>query len=214
MKQYQYILFDLDGTLTESAEGIVNSVNYALEKNKIQVKDKKELLKFIGPPLKDSFMKYYGFSEIEADGLVEDYREYFTDKGLFENKVYPGIPAMLQVLKEKGRCLAVATSKPEILTKRILEHFDLTKYFDFIAGATMDHTRVKKDDIIRYALDSLEIKDRDKTVMVGDRHHDIDGAKVNQIDSIGVLYGYGSKEEFQKAGADCIVATVKELEKL
>lgn len=214
MKQYQYILFDLDGTLTEPAEGITNSVKHALEKHGISVESKEELLKFIGPPLKDSFMEYYHFTEEEALQLIEDYREYFADKGLFENKVYEEIPSVLETLKANGKCLIVATSKPEKFTKQILDHFNLTKYFDFIAGATMDSSRTKKGDIIKYAVDNMHIHELTKAVMVGDRHHDIDGAKENQMDSVGVLYGYGSKEELEHAGATYLVRTVKELESL
>lgn len=212
MKEYNYILFDLDGTLTEPAEGITNSVKYALEKYGITGVTAEELLKFIGPPLQDSFMEFYNFSEEDATKAVSYYREYFAEKGIFENKVYAPIPKLLEKLKEKGKKLVVATSKPEKFTNQILEHFDLKKYFDFVAGATMDNSRTKKVDIIQYALKHVQIKDSDKVIMIGDRHHDIDGAIANHIDSIGVLYGYGTKEELTKAGATYIVASVEELE--
>lgn len=214
MKEYNYILFDLDGTLTEPAEGITNSVKYALEKYGILEVTTEELLKFIGPPLQDSFMEYYHFSEEDAIKAVGYYREYFSDKGIFENRVYDGIPELLGRLKQKGKKLFVATSKPEKFTNRILEHFDLAKYFEFVAGATMDNTRTKKADIIAYALEHIPSKDYDKVIMVGDRHHDIDGAITNQIDAIGVLYGYGTKEELTKAGAAYIVSGIEELENL
>lgn len=214
MKEYNYILFDLDGTLTEPAEGITNSVKYALEKYEILGVTTEELLKFIGPPLQDSFMEFYHFSEEDAIKAVAYYREYFSEKGIFENKVYDGIPELLDNLKQKGKKLYVATSKPEKFTNQILEHFDLAKYFDFVAGATMDNSRTKKADIIAYALEHIQLEDCDKVIMVGDRHHDIDGAIANQIDSIGVLYGYGTKEELTKAGATYIVSSIEELENL
>ena len=214
MKEYDYILFDLDGTLTDSAEGIINSVKYALEQYGVTGLVREELLKFIGPPLQDSFMEYYHFSKEEALNAVAFYREYFSKKGIFENRVYDGIPEFLDKLKKKGKKLLVATSKPEKFTYQILAHFDLEKYFDFIAGATMDETRNQKPDIIRYALSSIENLNPDKVVMIGDRHHDIDGAIINHIDSIGVLYGYGTREELTKAGATYIASGVAELEEL
>lgn len=214
MKEYKYILFDLDGTLTEPAEGITNSIKYALEKCGISGVTTEELLKFIGPPLRDTFMEFYDFSEEDAEKAVAYYREYFSGKGIFENRVYDGIPELLDKLKQKGKKLLVATSKPEKFTNQILEHFDLAKYFEFVAGATMDNSRNKKADIIRYALEHIQEKDYDRVIMVGDRHYDIDGAIANHIDSVGVLYGYGTKEELTKAGATYIVSSVKELEKL
>lgn len=214
MREYNYILFDLDGTLTEPAEGITNSVKYALEKYGISGVTTEELLKFIGPPLHDSFIEFYDFSEEDATKAVAYYREYFAEKGIFENKVFDQIPELLEKLKEKGKKLIVATSKPEKFTDQILEHFDLKKYFDFVAGATMDNSRTKKADIIQYALEYAQIRDSDKVIMIGDRKYDINGAAVNHIDSIGVLYGYGTKEELTKAGATYIVASVEELEEI
>ncbi len=204
---YDTILFDLDGTLTDPGEGITNSVAYALNKYGIEVADKSELYKFIGPPLKDSFMKYYGFSEAEALKAIEYYRENFRDKGIFENEVYEGVEDMLRKLHSDGKIIVLATSKPEEFAVRILEHFDLKKYFAVIAGASMDSSRSKKGDVIAYALSMCDGISRDKTVMIGDREHDIIGAKENNLKSIGVLYGYGSEEELRKSGADYIVST-------
>ncbi len=201
---YDYIFFDLDGTLTDPGEGITNSVIYALNKLGIDEPDRTSLYKFIGPPLQDSFKMFYGFSEEKAALGVKYYREYFSEKGLFENKVYPDIPGLLEVLKNSGRTLAVATSKPEEFSVRILKHFDLYKYFDFVAGATMDGSRGKKADIIRYALENLRITDTRKVLMIGDREHDIFGAGENNIDCLAVLFGYGNFEEFKKAGAKYI----------
>lgn len=213
MKGYQYILFDLDGTLTDPFEGITNSVRYALSKVGIEAQNS-DLTCFIGPPLKESFMKYYGFSDCDAEKMIETYREYFSVDGLFENRVYDGIEALLNRLCESGKTLIVATSKPEVFSKRILDHFGLSKYFRLIAGSNLDGTRVKKGEVIRYALQTAGITQKDAVVMIGDRHHDIDGANENGVDSVGVLYGYGNREEFEAAGATFIAATVEELEEL
>lgn len=208
---YQYILFDLDGTLTDPGEGITNSVDYALKKYNIIIEDKKELYKFIGPPLQESFQKYYGFSKEQSLQAVEYYREYFRDKGIFENKVYKGTIEMLSVLKNKGKHIILATSKPEEFAKQILVHFDLMRYFEFIAGATMDGTRSKKDDVIRYAVSSYPINDLSESIMIGDREHDILGANKVGMDSIGVLFGYGDYDELKKAGATYIVKKIKDI---
>ncbi len=213
MKDYQYILFDLDGTLTDPFEGITNSVRYALSKVGIEAQNS-DLACFIGPPLKESFMKYYGFSDCDAEKMIETYREYFSVDGLFENRVYDGIEALLSRLYKSGKTLIVATSKPEVFSKRILDHFGLSKYFKLIAGSNLDGTRVKKGEVIRYALQTAGITQKDAVIMVGDRHHDIDGANENGVDSVGVLYGYGNREELENAGATLVAATVEELDNL
>ena len=205
---YDYLLFDLDGTLTDPAIGITNSVMYALSKWGIKVGNRSELFCFIGPPLSASFKKYYGFSDKDALLCVEYYREYFRDKGIFENNVYDGIPELLEQLKNNGKTLILATSKPESFAKQILEHFDLAKYFDFVVGASMDETRNKKEDVIRYALDIAGIEKVKNAVMIGDREQDIIGAKINSLDSIGVLYGYGDLNEHTLAGATYIAEEV------
>lgn len=198
---YQYLFFDLDGTLTDPGLGITNSVMYALQKFGIREEDRTSLYKFIGPPLQDSFEAYYGFSGEESELAVQYYREYFSRQGLYENEVYEGIEDLLTTLKVRGKSLIVATSKPEVFAARILRHFALYDYFDFIAGATMDGSRNKKADVIKYALESCNIEERSSAVMIGDREHDIMGAKENGLDSIGVLFGYGDFEELVKAGA-------------
>ncbi len=208
---YDVILFDLDGTLTDSALGITNSVAYSLKKYGIEVADRTELYKFIGPPLQESFEKYYGFSPEEAKKAVEYYREYYREKGIFENVVYEGIESLLKMLYASGKTLIVATSKPEEFAKTILKHFKLEKYFAYIAGANMDGTRTKKDEVICYALQNGNISDRSKVLMVGDREHDILGAGKAGIDSLGVLYGYGDYEELKKAGADYIAESVEDI---
>ncbi len=210
---YKYIAFDLDGTLTDPAEGITNSVAYALSKFGIKVSDKKTLSCFIGPPLIGAFMEYYGFSKENAEKALGYYREYFAPKGIFENAVIEGIPELLAELREKGKKLYVATSKPEPFAIQILRHFGLDRYFDGIFGSTMDETRNTKDAVIAYAL-LKSGADKNDTVMVGDRHHDIDGAKENKMKSVGVLFGYGDRAELESAGADDIAETVKELKQI
>lgn len=208
---YKYILFDLDGTLTDPAEGITNSVAYALDKFGITVEDKTQLNVFIGPPLVETFMSFAGLTEEDANRAVTYYREYFKPKGIFQNKMYSGVPELLQKLKADGKSVILATSKPEVFAKDILAHFGIEQYFDFAAGASWDLSRNKKADVIAYALESCGITEKDKCLMVGDRKHDINGAQENQIDSLGVLFGYGSLEELQTAGATYIAQTVEDI---
>ena len=204
---YQYVLFDLDGTLTDPGLGITNSVMYALRKFGINVSDRSQLYPFIGPPLRDSFRVYYGFSDEQCERAVRYYREYFKKSGMFENEVYDGICELLTRLKASGRTLVVATSKPEVFALEILRHFDLYKYFDFVAGATLNDVRNQKADIIKYALETLNITEKKSAIMIGDRKHDIIGAKETGLDSIGVLYGYGTYDELKNAGATYIADT-------
>lgn len=208
---YKYILFDLDGTLTNPEIGITNCVMYALEKFGIKVENRKQLHPFIGPPLMYSFQEYYGLSEEESRQAVVYYRERFSVKGLYENEVYEGIEEMLQQLKTQGKVIVLATSKPEEYAIEILRHFKLEQYFDFIAGATMDGSRGEKAEIITYALEISGIEDKSKAVMIGDRNYDILGAKENGLDSIGVLFGFGDYEELTKAGATYIAEDVKDI---
>lgn len=213
---YDIILFDLDGTLTDPGEGITNSVAYALAKWGITEADRSKLYRFIGPPLKDSFMEYYGFTPEDADAAIVAYRAYFRDRGIFENRVYDGIEELLKSLKAHSKTVVLATSKPEEFARRILVHFGLDGYFDLIAGATMDSSRSRKGDVIAYALESLETEkgiavSKTATVMVGDRHQDIRGAKENGLDSIGVLFGYGDRAELETAGATHIAPAVEDI---
>ena len=210
-RKYQYILFDLDGTLTDSGMGIVNSVAYSLQKKGIDVEDKVGLLKFVGPPLIESYCRYYGYSMEEAVEMVDIYREYYGTKGLYENSVYEGMEEVLKVLKERGKVLIIATSKPEEYARQIVEHYGLSKYFIYVAGSNMDETRTKKAEVIAYALESCNIQNMNEVVMIGDRKHDVLGAKAMGLDSIGVLYGYGSREELEAAGADRIVESAEDL---
>ncbi len=208
---YNTVLFDLDGTLTDPAIGITNSVAYALKKWGIEVADRSELYKFIGPPLLDAFSEHYGFSREDSQKMLDWYREYFRDRGIYENSIHDGVDAMLAELKARGKKVVLATSKPEEFARIIIEHFGIAKYFDFVAGASMDESRSKKADVIKYALDSCGITDARDLVMVGDREHDVLGAKAHGIDSIGVLYGYGSREELTAAGATYVAERVEDI---
>ena len=208
---YDYLFFDLDGTLTDPGMGITNSVAYALKKWNIEVKNRESLYRFIGPPLADSFQQYYGFTPEDSLKAVDDYREYFRDRGLYENEVYEGVEELLKELRARGKKLAVATSKPEVFAVRILKHFGLDGYFDVIAGATMDSSRSKKADVILWAMQCLGEVDVSRAVMIGDREHDVLGAKQVGMDSIGVLFGYGDRAEHEKAGATWIAETVADI---
>ncbi|HEM5052517.1 HAD family hydrolase [Streptococcus suis] len=210
---YQTILFDLDGTLTDSGQGILNSVAYALEKMGIEEPDTANLNRFIGPPLYESFSRFYQLSPEDTQSAVDAFRVYFKEKGMFENQLYPGIISLLEELRTAGKTLVIATSKPEIFAKQILEHFGIAHYFDVIAGASLDSSRISKADVIGYAINQLEAFPK-HAVMIGDREHDIEGARMHQLPAIGVLYGYGSKQEFEKAGATMIVETVQDLKKV
>ncbi|HEL1606060.1 TPA: HAD family hydrolase [Streptococcus suis] len=210
---YQTILFDLDGTLTDSGQGILNSVAYALEKMGIEEPDTANLNRFIGPPLYESFSRFYQLNPEDTQSAVDAFRVYFKEKGMFENQLYPGIIPLLEELRTAGKTLVIATSKPEIFAKQILEHFGIAHYFDVIAGASLDSSRISKADVIGYAINQLEAFPK-HAVMIGDREHDIEGARMHQLPAIGVLYGYGSKQEFEKAGATMIVETIQDLKRI
>jgi phosphoglycolate phosphatase len=206
----KYILFDLDGTLTNPVIGITKSIQYALSSKGIQITDLNSLTKYIGPPLRNTFMEF-GFNVEEAEELVAKYREYYSVTGIYENEAYDGIEGLLHRLKGDGKKLYTATSKPEHFAKIILEHFHLDHYFEDICGATMDNSRGTKEEVIRYVLEKNKIMDFDEVVMIGDREHDVEGAKKVGVASIGVLFGYGSRNELVEAGADYLAATVNEI---
>ncbi len=210
---YKYILLDLDGTVTDSAEGVINSVAYSLEKLGYPVEDKSTLMKFIGPPLTESFKDFYNFDEETIELGVQYYREYYTDKGIFENRLYDGIHELLKTLKKHSRTVILATSKPEVYAKRILDRFGVSEYFDLIAGSTLNAERNTKTDVLKYALKEAGIEDLSTAVMVGDRKHDIIGAHDVGLECISILYGYGNEAEFKEYGAEFIVGTVGQLER-
>ena len=195
-------------------EGITKSAQHALKHFGIEVKDHTSLAFFIGPPLRDTFKNHYHMSDGQVDEAIRVFREYFEPKGIFENEIYDGVPKMLENLTRAGRSLILATSKPVDFAERVLEYFDIKDYFDFVAGSSMDERRANKEEIIAYALEECQLIDMSELVMVGDRKYDIEAAKEFGIYTIGVLYGYGSKAELKKAGADCLVKTVDDLEEV
>ena len=210
----EYILLDLDGTITNPAEGITRCFEYALNHFGIEVESRSELEQFIGPPLRKSFMDGFGFDEEKAELAVAKYRERFIPTGMYENEVYEGMERALQVLKEAGKTLIVATSKPEHMAKKILEHFHLDGYFDDICGSCDDAKRNEKDEVIRYALEKHGITDLEDVLMVGDRKFDVIGAKKCSLKCMGVLYGFGDREELNEAGAAYIAETVEDMARI
>lgn len=211
MTGYEVVLFDLDGTLTDSKIGITKSVQYALSKFNIREDNLDNLESFIGPPLSESFQKHYGFETSQAQDAVDFYREYFSTSGMYENVVYPGIPNLLADLKSKRKELIVATSKPTVFANQILNAFNLYQYFTTVVGSHLDGTRTSKTEIIAHALSSLGEPKENSTVMVGDREHDVIGAQGNAIDSIAVTYGYGSLLELQRANPTHFAHTVEDI---
>lgn len=211
---FNLILFDLDGTLTDSKEGIVNCVKYSLESFGIEEDNEKNLLQFIGPPLYDSFRKIYGFSHNDAEKAVEKYRERFTDIGIFENEIYGDTVPCLKTLKDNGKKLSLATSKPIVFAKRIIEHFEICDFFDYAVGADLDGTRGYKDEVIKEVLRIAPPCDLSKTVIIGDRENDILGAKKCGILSIGLRRGYAQPGELENAGADFICDNLEDAVKL
>ena len=205
---FDYLFFDLDGTLTDPAPGITNSFKYALKYFGREIPSYETLCTFIGPPLQDTFKNLLNFEDDKIPEAIKKYREYFAEKGLFENSVYPGIPELLSTLKQNGKKLVVATSKPEDFSIRIIEHFGLSQYFENVCGSLKDQTRTKKDEVIEFAIERNQISDKSKILMIGDRKHDILGAKKVGLKSCGVLFGYGSREELETAGADFIAENV------
>ncbi len=210
--EYENLLWDLDGTLTDPAVGITTAAQLALRRSGVEVEDRSELCKFIGPPLMDSFRDFYGFTDEEAARACGYFREYYNVKGLFENVMYEGIDLLLDRLAAAGYKLYVATSKPEPIARQVLEHFDLARRFLFIGADTTEHLRPTKAAVIEYVLERCGLADRRaRTAMVGDRKHDVIGARAAGIDSIGVLYGYGSEEEMRECGATVTVRDVRSL---
>ncbi|WMC91890.1 HAD family hydrolase [Kineothrix sp. MB12-C1] len=227
--KYRYLLFDLDGTLTDPKEGITTSVQYALRAFGIDEPDLDKLEPFIGPPLKESFMEFYGFDEKKAEEAVAKYREWFAPTGIFQNRLFPGIAEMLHELKEKGKILAVASSKPTVFVEKVLRHFDIEKYFDVVVGSELSGERGTKEEVVEEALyrlsqinegedrkgttvDEPDKKlDKQHTVMIGDRKFDIIGGKEHGLRTVGVTFGYAGEGELEAAGADDIVSSVEEL---
>ena len=213
--KYTTVLFDLDGTLVDSGIGVTNSVAYALDKFGITPPPRQELFKFIGPPLTQSFREFCGFDGEKTTLAIKYYREYYSQKGIFECTMYEGVLELMKSLKRKGYKLGLATSKPEIYATQVIENKGISKYIDYVGAATADEkTRATKESVIEYVLGLCEEKDRRKILMVGDRHFDVNGAKAYGLDSVGVTFGYGSREELSKAGADYIVDSIFELDNI
>ena len=210
----QYILFDLDGTITNSAEGIINSVKYALQKSEWKEPSLKVLHRFIGPPLVDAFMDYCGMDKAEAEKAVAYYRERYKDIGLFESNVYDGIEEVFKALKSANKTIILATAKPLVFAKRIIEHFGLDKYFDDMVGAEIGGTLIHKHQIIDEVIKRFNITDRTSAIMIGDREQDISGAKMFSLDSIGVKYGFAEPNELEDAGATYIAETPQDILKI
>ena len=192
---YKFILFDLDGTLSDPKIGITRSVQFALSKMGITEENLDNLDSFIGPPLQQSFSDYYSFNEAQTQTAITFYRERFSEVGMYENTLYDHIPALLRELKDNGHTLVVATSKPTVFAEEILNYFAIHHHFDLIVGSNLDGTRTAKTEIIQYILDHFSRHPCEDFIMIGDRKHDIIGAHNTGMDSVGVLYGYGSAEK-------------------
>jgi phosphoglycolate phosphatase len=204
------VLFDLDGTLTNPRVGITRSVQFALGRLGVVVDDPEKLTPYIGPPLRVSFREFHGLSDHDAGTALAHYREYYERTGMFENEEYPGIARMLGLLKDRATALFVATSKPRVYAERILRHFELDSFFTAIEGSELDETRSNKAELIAWMIERHGL-DRARCVMVGDRRHDAEGARSNGMDSIGVGYGFGSREELETAGVTYFVDSVERL---
>lgn len=207
----KYIFFDLDGTLTQSDLGITKSIQYALERNNMVSPSLEELRIFVGPPLGEKFIEVFGIDKETSNKLLESYRERYNTIGKFECNIYYGVKEMLSTLRDKGKVLCVATSKPEKSAKEVLEHFGILKYFDFVGGDTFEHTRASKSAVINYVAESMEIDDRNGIIMVGDTHYDVLGACNSGVKCIGVLYGYGTKDGLLEAGACALAETAADV---
>ena len=210
---WKYLLFDLDGTLTDPMQGITRSVQYALRHFGIDEPDLRKLCPFIGPPLADSFRERYGMSPADAETAVAKYREYYAPKGIFENEIYPGIPELLAATSAAGCVNVMATSKPTPFAEQIAAHFGFAQYFTLVSGSTFDGTRTTKADVIRYALDTLGIAPQE-AVMIGDRRYDIEGAAETGLASIAVGWGYASPGELEAARPDRFAPDVETLRRL
>lgn len=211
VKKFQHIIFDLDGTLTDPGVGITRSIQYALARYG-KTEKTEALYKFIGPPLRETFRNYYGFTIEQAEEAVSYYREYFSDKGIFENEVYPGIPELLESLCSDNRKIYLATTKPVVYAEKILRHFRLYDYFSSVSGSNLDGSNGDKKELIAAIINRFNMTEA--SVMIGDRKYDIEGARANGILSVGVTYGYSEPGELAGASPDFIADTVADLSKI
>ncbi|EWM52733.1 HAD hydrolase-like protein [Ruminococcus flavefaciens] len=205
---FDTLLFDLDGTLTDSTEGIIKCLVHALERMGYEVPG--DMNKFLGPPLYRSFAEFCGMDSEQVNEAVRIFRERYSAVGLFENRVYDGIPEMLDRLAKGGKRIMVATSKPEVYAVRIFDRFGLSPFFEIVGGANINGTRNDKDEVIEYVLEKAGISDRSKVLMIGDRKQDVLGAHKTGLKCMGILWGFGSLEELTEAGADYIAGTPEE----
>ncbi|MFB7155474.1 HAD family hydrolase [Lysinibacillus sp. NPDC056232] len=214
MKKYSVVLFDLDGTISDPKVGITKSIQYALQKIGIVEEDLDKLETFIGPPLQVSFREIYGLDDVQIQQAIAYYRERFIQIGMYENNLYQNISSLLEYLQKEGYQLAIATSKPTVFAEQILQYFNLKHFFDLVAGSNLDGTRSAKGEVITFAREHFNEANIDQFIMIGDRKYDIVGAHENQMDSIGVTYGYGSLDELSDAQATYIVNSVNELQEI
>lgn len=210
--RFDIVLFDLDGTLTDSGPGIMNGVQYALKKLGMKEAEEEQLRSFVGPPLQKRFQEFCGISEEESHRAVAFYREYYGKTGIYENALYEGISELLRELKARRFTVCMATSKPEYYARQIAEYFQIQEYFDFIGGSLMDGRRTRKSEVIAYVLRKCGVGEKDRVLMIGDREHDILGAgQAGVPHTMGVLYGYGGREELERAGAEIIVEKAEDI---
>ena len=211
--RYRHIFFDLDGTLTDSKPGILNAFAHALEVMGLKA-DPQALEQFIGPPLRDTFRGYFGLDDDAVERAVTAYRQYYREKGMFENAPYPGVPEMLATLAEAGAELVLATSKAAFFADAIMKHFGLVRYFSFLGASDPGKGRSSKADVLEYALENSAARDLKDCVLVGDTRYDVEGARIVGMECVGAGYGYGGEERLREAGASRIAPTVADLEKL
>ncbi len=211
MKDYDFYLFDFDGTLCDTTEGIFNSIIYSLDCFGIKETDLKKLEFFVGPPLFESYKTIYNVSDDDANWLIAKYRERYKEKAAEESKIYEGIREMLSELKANGKKIAVASSKPKTFVDEISKHHNIYQYYDFISAEDFKNNHSSKEDLINRCLDFFGNPDKAKVIMTGDRFYDIDGAKAVGIDSAGAVYGFGTEEELTNAGANYILNSPKDL---
>lgn len=212
MNSYDILLFDLDGTITDSTEGIVKCLENAIKQMGFELPE--DTNKFLGPPIRQSFSEFCGMNPQQIDEAVGIFRERYSKTGLYENQVYEGVPEMLEELKNSGKRIMVATSKPEVYAKRIFKRAGLDRYFEIVGGAELDGSRDYKHEVIEYVLAKAGITDRNRVLMIGDRRQDVIGAHKTGIKCLGILWGFGSREELEEAGADYITETPQTLVKM
>lgn len=212
MKNYSYVIFDFDGTVVDTGEGILKSLQYSFEQMGHEVPDLFDLKKFIGPPIHYSYVTFYGIAEAEVEQYIKKYRERYRKIGIYECFIYDGVLETIKALKKNGVKIGIASSKPISLIYDVMDYLKITEYFDAVVGTQFDDSNHPgKTDLVLESMQKLSDTDKKRTLMVGDRYFDIDGATGAGVDSVGVTYGYGSREEFMEHGATYIIDNAKEL---